>query len=313
MTLAGDEFAPCVVEVGSPAPAPEPQPLAGLRLDPTVPGDLARIAELQGRLVTFAGQRGDLTALIDVPPGLPRSRILVWRAGFDSARAACYHPWLDVASPDDSRDWLVRVNPSAFAAGIIAAREWRNGVAAGPANVVAAGVVRTAVPVPMFEHDELHPNGINVFVTERDGVRLMGARTLSGLHSQRQLSVVRLTTVIALTLQREMVWAAFEPNNEQLWGRVRRLVNDYLDGLHRQGAFAGATPPRLVLRALRSPVDDPGRHRRRPVRRRGRVRADRADRVHRGALRRQRRPRPAGRDRGQPWLSQTCCSRSTSG
>ncbi len=242
VTLAGDEFAPCVVEVGSPAPAPEPQPLAGLRLDPTVPGDLARIAELQGRLVTFAGQRGDLTALIDVPPGLPRSRILVWRAGFDSARAACYHPWLDVASPEDSRDWLVRVNPSAFAAGIIAAREWRSGVAAGPANAVAAGVVRTAVPVPMIEHDELHPNGINVFVTERDGVRLMGARTLSGLHSQRQLSVVRLTTVIALTLQREMVWAAFEPNNEQLWGRVRRLVNDYLDGLHRQGAFAGATP-----------------------------------------------------------------------
>ena len=32
-----------------------------------------------------------------------------------------------------------------------------------------------------------------------------------------------------------MVWAAFEPNNEQLWGRVRRLVNDYLDGLHRRG------------------------------------------------------------------------------
>ena len=29
------------------------------------------------------------------------------------------------------------------------------------------------------------------------------------------------------------------------------MVDDYLDGLHRPGAFAGATPARVVLRALR--------------------------------------------------------------
>jgi len=37
-------------------------------------------------------------------------------------------------------------------------------------------------------------------------------------------------------------WAVFEPNNETLWGQLRMAVGAFMQGLFRQGAFAGTTP-----------------------------------------------------------------------
>ena len=112
-----------------------------------MPDDLERIVANQQALVAFADQRRDLTVLLDVPLGLTQRRILQWRSAFDSPYAATYHPWLDVATPDDARDALIRINPSAFAAGIIAARERRLGVAHGPFNEIAVGAVRVSAVV----------------------------------------------------------------------------------------------------------------------------------------------------------------------
>ena len=123
-SVVGPDFAVCV-ELPPSAPPPDPPPpgLTGLALDPLLPADLARIVTAQQALVTFAETRRDLTVLLDVPLGLPYRRVLQWRTGFDSPYAAAYHPWLDVAAPNDARDALVRVSPSAFAAGIVADRE----------------------------------------------------------------------------------------------------------------------------------------------------------------------------------------------
>ncbi len=238
---SGPDFAPCVDvpagRQGGPAAG-----LDGLRLDPNVPGDLVMITELQQRLVAVAEAGDGRTALLDVPPGLSADRVTRWRASFDSADAAAYHPWLDVAAPDDARDSLVRVNPSAFAAGVIAARELRDGVFVGPANLVVNQAVRLAASPTRAEHDDLHADGVNVFVQDRDGIRLTGARTLSRIPDVRQLNVARLLAVIRITLRREMAWAAFEPNGPALWTTVRRAIADYLTTLHRAGALAGATP-----------------------------------------------------------------------
>jgi uncharacterized protein len=240
-SLAGPDFAPCVA-VAPPVPAtPQPPGLDGLALDPAVPSELDRIVTNQQALVTFAEQRRDLTVLLDVPLGLSHRRVLDWRNLFDSPYAAAYHPWLDVAAPDDARDTLVRVNPSAFAAGIIAERERRLGVQHGPSNQVAVGAVRVSAVVPPEHHDELHPVGIDVFRPERDGVRLTGARTLSRRPELRQLNVARLMVVLRLSLEREMAWATFEPNGDALWGEIRRMVHAFLTRLYEAGAFTGAT------------------------------------------------------------------------
>ena len=241
-TLCGPDFQVHVGEVATtPPPSLPTLGLEGLRLDPTVPADLDLVVAAQRRLVEYAEQRRDLTVLLDVPLGLPQRRVLDWRNELDSAYAAAYHPWLDVAAPDDHRDTLVRINPSAFAAAIVAERELRLGVQHGPANQLAIGAVRVADEVLPEQHDALHLAGIDVFVTERDGIRLTGARTLSRRPTLRQLSVVRLITVLRLTLEREMGWAVFEPSNPALWAEVRRLVVDLLTRFYAAGAFRGAT------------------------------------------------------------------------
>jgi hypothetical protein len=240
-TLAGTTFERCV-QLPPPAPAtPRPPGLDGLALDALIPAEFDRIVRNQQALIAYAEACRDLTVLLDVPLGLPHRRVLQWRNLFDSPYAAAYHPWLDVATPDDARDALIRLNPATFAAGIIAEREARLGVQHGPSNQLALGAVRAGAPVTAEQHDELHNAGINVFRPERDGIRLTAARTLSRHPELRQLSVARLMTVLRLSLEREMDWVVFEPNGDQLWGEVRRMVHAFLTRLYQAGAFTGAT------------------------------------------------------------------------
>ena len=243
VSLAGATFRPCVnLPAGGPTPqGTAPPGLDGLALDPEDPADLAKIVALQQALVDFAERQRTFVALLDVPPGLRHRQILAWRARFGSSYGAAYHPWLRMLGPDDRRPAPVLVNPSCVAAGIIARRERAFGVPFGPANELAAGVVDVAVKVTPGQHDELHPAAINVFLPERDGVRLMGARTLSRDPSFRQLSVRRLMTMLRLVLQRQTQWMVFEPNDRTLRETIRQSLLVYLRQLYVGNAFRGAT------------------------------------------------------------------------
>jgi hypothetical protein len=237
---AGPTFAPCLPPGPRATATPVARGLDGLALDPRLPADLERIGALQARLVDLAERLRAFIVLLDVPPGLPPRQILAWRARFASAFAAAYHPWLQVARPDDRRDALVRVSPAAVAAGIIARRELAHGVPFGPANALAADVVNVEEAVGPVHHDELHQEAINVFLRERDGIRLTGARTLSRDPRYRQLSVRRLVTMLCRVLERQMQWMVFEPNGDALRAEVRHLVTGYLRQLFLANAFTGA-------------------------------------------------------------------------
>ncbi len=239
-SLAGHEFEPCVELPKPPAQTPAGIDLEGLRLDPRLPADRELIIDYQKQLVDFADVLRSFIVLLDVPPGLNHRQILTWRARFDSAFAAAYDPWLQVSRGDDSRE-LLRVPPSAVAAGVIARQELSFGVPHGPANVLAAQVVGVDDAVSPARHDELHPQGINVYLRERDGIRLTGARTLSRDSQWRQLSVRRLVTMIARALEQQMQWVVFEPNNSALRTDLRFALQSYLRQLFRLGAFRGAT------------------------------------------------------------------------
>ena len=240
VSLAGPSFTRCV---DLPATPVEPPPAAvdQLKLDPAIPEDLERITTLQMQLVDFADQMRSFVALLDVPPGLTQRRILSWRSRFQSSYAAAYHPWLVVVRRDDLRNTQVPLPPSAAAAGIIAQVENAFGVPHGPANVVAAQVLDVRETISSARHDELHPLGINAYLLERDGVRLTAARTLSSDPGFRQLSVRRLLVLIRRTLEQEMQWVVFEPNNSALRAELRQLLNVYLRRLFSAGAFRGAT------------------------------------------------------------------------
>jgi len=239
--LAGPTFGPCVPFVAPPLPTVAAPELEGLRLDPSLPADFARVVHLQGRLVELADQLRTFVVLLDVPPGLNERRILEWRARFGSDFAAAYHPWLLASRREDRRGALVRVNPSAVAAGVIARRELTFGVQVGPANELATGVVDVAEGVPEARHDALHPAGINVYLREPGGVRLSAARTLSQGPEYRQLSVRRLVTMILRTVEQQMQWTVFEPNGASLRADVRHMLRLFLRQLYRANAFRGAT------------------------------------------------------------------------
>jgi uncharacterized protein len=239
-SLVGAEFELCVDLPVKPA---EPKPeidLKGLRLDPKIPSEREAIIGYQKRLVDLAEVLRSFIVLLDVPPGLTHRQILSWRARFDSAFAAAYDPWLQVSRVDDQRE-LIRVPPAAVAAGVIARQELVFGVPQGPANVLAAQVVGVDEEVSPARHDELHPQGINVYLRERDGIRLTAARTLSRDPQWRQLSVRRLITMIARALEQQMQWAVFEPNNASLRAELRQALESYLRQLFQLGAFRGAT------------------------------------------------------------------------
>ena len=179
--------------------------------------------------------------LLDVPPGLSQRRMLYWRAKFATAYAAAYHPWIDCARTDDRRDALIRVNPSAAAAGIIAASEAQFGVPRGPANVIVVNAVAVDDRVSPARHDELHQHAINVYLAERDGIRLTAARTLALDQTWRQLSVRRLVTMIRRALAQQMQWTVFEPNDRRLRFQIARMLESFLRQLYRANAFTGAT------------------------------------------------------------------------
>ena len=90
-------------------------------------------------------------------------------------------------------------------------------------------------------HDQLHLAGINVFRVERDGFRLSGARTLSSDADYCQLSIRRLMTMLALTLERQGQWLVFEPNTAALRRQLVFAITQVLRDVQRSGAFAGDT------------------------------------------------------------------------
>ncbi|MFI9386615.1 phage tail sheath family protein [Kutzneria sp. NPDC052558] len=229
-------FRPC-----APDPAPityttPPQP--DRLLDGRDPGELAEILVRQKRVVEVAALRQRFVALLDVPFGLPVGEVIRWRSNFDTSYAAAYFPWLAAVGPDTL---AVQVPPSAYAAGIIAAREIKHGLPWGPANELAVGAVQASDHVSDAEHDRLHLAGVNVYRAERDGFRLTAARTVSSDPDYRQLSVRRLMTMIAITLARQAQFLVFEPNTPQLRDLLGQMITHLLRGLKAQGAFSGDT------------------------------------------------------------------------
>jgi phage tail sheath protein FI len=74
---------------------------------------------------------------------------------------------------------------------------------------------------------------------------LWGARTLvgfdgSGNIDDKYIPVRRTMLMIEESLYRGLHFAVFEPNDEPLWAQIRLAAGSFMNGLFRQGAFAGS-------------------------------------------------------------------------
>jgi phage tail sheath protein FI len=75
-----------------------------------------------------------------------------------------------------------------------------------------------------------------------DPIRVWGARTLSKNPEWQYINIRRLKITVLRWAERNLVDAAFEPNNDSLWGRLERELTVYCESLWEQGAIHGETP-----------------------------------------------------------------------
>lgn len=199
----------------------------------TVRGALISHAErMRYRFAILAGQaEADTAAIRGV------------RGQHDSTYAALYHPWLVTPRLSGTSGETMLLSPEGAMAGIYARSDIERGVHKAPANEVVRGILRFSRDVTRGEQEVLNPEGINCLrFFEGRGNRVWGARTISSDPEWIYVNVRRLFIYLEHSIDRGTQWAVFEPNNEQLWLRIRLTIESFLFDVWRSGALMGTKP-----------------------------------------------------------------------
>lgn len=200
---------------------------------------------IQTAMIDHCRNMKDRVAILDPLPGMSPQEIKDWRmneAGYDSSFATLYYPWIKVASPFPGGESMY-VPPSGHMAGIWARTDSTRGVHKAPANEIVQGAIGLEKSITKSEQDALNPIGINcIRAFPGRGIRVWGARTLSSDASWRYINVRRLFNFIEKSIENGTQWVVFEPNNRDLWSKIRRDVTAFLKRVWMDGALFGATP-----------------------------------------------------------------------
>jgi phage tail sheath protein FI len=206
--------------------------------------DSEGVQAVQLAMIAHCELMGDRVAILDAPPGLNAQQAQEWRvhkAGYDSKYATLYWPWIKVFDPLKGAPALIP--PSGHMAGVWARSDGTRGVHKAPANEVVRGAISLELNITKGEQDQLNPVGVNCIRSfPGRGVRVWGARTLSSDPAWRYINVRRLFNYLEESILEGTQWVVFEPNDMDLWERVKRTVNSFLLREWRNGALFGATP-----------------------------------------------------------------------
>ena len=214
-------------------------------------GKLTRddVKAVQTALLNHCELMKDRFAIIDALPGLSPQEVRDWRmkeANFNSKYGALYYPWIYVANPNPKAgpdEKMIMVPPSGHIAGLYARVDSERGVYKAPANEVVRGALKLEKQVINSEQSILNPNGVNCIRSfPGRGILVWGARTLSADAEWQYINVRRLFNYIEESIFEGTQWVVFEPNDMDLWERVKRTITAFLTRVWRDGALFGATP-----------------------------------------------------------------------
>jgi hypothetical protein len=201
------------------------------------------VKAVQLAMIAHCERLGDRVAILDPIPGLAPQEVKKWRSqetNYDSMFAALYYPWITIMGPEGKP---LPIPPSGHMAGIYARSDNERGVHKAPANEIMRGALEPVVQITKGEQDVLNPIGVNCIRTFTGrGLRVWGARTLSSDPAWRYVSVRRLFNYIEKSIEQGTQWVVFEPNDPDLWARVRRDVGAFLTGVWRNGMLFGNSP-----------------------------------------------------------------------
>jgi len=201
---------------------------------------------------TFCGKHRAFL-LVDIPDTLTTAAAMsTWRNDntkmpATSPDSAIYFPRLTV--PDPLAGGVPRDIPaSGTVAGIYARTDAARGVWKAPAGTDAT--IQGATLVTEINDDlngTLNIQGVNALRSfPIFGSIVWGARTTDGSDAKasewKYIPVRRMALYIEESLYQGLKWVVFEPNDFPLWSQIRLNVGAFLNGLFRQGAFAGVTP-----------------------------------------------------------------------
>ena len=156
----------------------------------------------------------------------------------DTQYAAFYYPWIYINDPRTNARLLVP--PGGFVCGIYARSDNSRGVYKAPANEPVRGALDLEYDIDRRNQEVLNPRGVNAIRRFADrGIRIWGARTLSSNPLWRYVNVRRLLIFLEASIYYSTQWVVFEPNNPQLWARVRQTVVLFLRTQWRDGALLG--------------------------------------------------------------------------
>jgi uncharacterized protein len=201
------------------------------------------VVELQQRVLDYCADMGERFAILDVLPGGTAEKntaILQWRE-LTSTDGALYFPWVRVKSLNGSGElW---VPPCGHIAGVYARSDAGVGFHKAPANEIVEGVLDLQTEVTYGIQSKLNEVGVNCLRSfPRRGIRVWGARTLSGHRNWRYVNVRRIFLALVRWIEHNMHDLVFEPNEPSLWDRVRDRVGGYCYKLFERGALKGRDP-----------------------------------------------------------------------
>lgn len=201
---------------------------------------------VQLALLTHCETMGDRFAIFDpllVPPTGPGSvidqvAVLRSKRGF----GALYYPWIKITHPNGR---VIEVPPSGHVAGVFAKADTQRGVHKAPANYTLNGSLGVKVDMNDDLQGVLNLENINVLRVFPGQARpvVFGNRTTvpKGETTWQYVNIRRLFLFLEESIQEGIRWAVFEPNNLQLWQKLKRTISEFLNRVWQDGGLFGAT------------------------------------------------------------------------
>jgi uncharacterized protein len=200
---------------------------------------VAAATDLQAEVLADCHSVGGRLAVLDAVLTIDTELVQRQRGKLAGEDGALYHPWLWAPDTDGQPRY---VPPCGHVAGVYSRSDQAVGVHKAPANEPVEGVLDLRVALTEDEVGRLTTAGVNCLqAVPGRGIRVWGARTLSGDPAWRYVNARRVFLTMGRWLERFMAEVALEPNDVRLWVRIMRELTGYLDDLFERGALKGRT------------------------------------------------------------------------